>query len=555
MTLLRALFASLCLAVALAAPAAAWQAPPADPGSIYGDVIDVRVVNVEVAVTDRQGNRVPDLKPEDFRLTVDGKEVPVEYFTEVRGGQSVAAPAAEGGAAPAGPPSVEPGGAVGNSYLVFVDDFFSVGFQRNEVLKTLKDQLAQLRPEDRMAIVAWDGGRVSVISNWSGSREELSRGFDAAMARKARGLDRVTELRTFRSDNSFGSQTIGDNTPLDNLSRMDASSLTGPEIATARMMTRQIEGAVSAVVSAMRGFAGPPGRKVMLLLSGGWPYSVVSFLRGGGTVPLSREVPDGEQLLRPLANTANLLGYTIYPVDVQGVTTVIATSEAAGPESFNSFGEQEIEGSLRFLAEETGGTPLVNTNRTVALAKASADISSYYWLGFSPTWKGDDKRHKVDVDVRRPGLEVRSRNSFLDLSKKASVSMMVESALLFGAFPGSVSMPVKLGAPVKTKRGTIEIPVTLGLPASIMTVIPHEGKFAAELELRVAASDDKGNSSEMPVLPLKLASDKPPKEGGFVRYDTKITLKGQADNLVLAVYDPVSGKIATAQAKVPAPTP
>ena len=85
--------------------------------------------------------------------------------------------------------------------------------------------------------------------------------------------------------------------------------------------------------------------------------------------------------------------------------------------------------------------------------------------------------------------------------------------------------------------------------------MPNGGKLAAELELRVVASDESGNNSEMPVIPLKLASDKPPKPGGCVRYDTKITLKGKADSLVVAVYDPVSGKIATAQAKVPAPTP
>ena len=43
---------------------------------------------VEAVVTDRQGNRVTGLKPGDFRLEVDGKAVPIEYFNEVRGGQA-----------------------------------------------------------------------------------------------------------------------------------------------------------------------------------------------------------------------------------------------------------------------------------------------------------------------------------------------------------------------------------------------------------------------------------------------------------------------------------
>src|SRR5947199_10341816 len=57
----------------------------------FGESIDVRVVNVEAVVTDGQGNRVSGLKPEDFRLRVDGKEVPVEYFSEVKDGEALAA--------------------------------------------------------------------------------------------------------------------------------------------------------------------------------------------------------------------------------------------------------------------------------------------------------------------------------------------------------------------------------------------------------------------------------------------------------------------------------
>ncbi|HKV10800.1 MAG TPA: VWA domain-containing protein [Thermoanaerobaculia bacterium] len=522
-----------------------------EPPSIYGESIDVRVVNVEVVVTDGSGNRVTDLRPEDFLLKVDGKEVPIEYFTEVRSGQAVPATPAAPGAEAAPATSVEPGGAVGTSYLVFIDDFFPIELRRNEVLRALQKDLAQLRPEDRMAIVAWDGGKVSVVSNWSSSQSQLSRALDVAMGRKARGLDRGTEHRSFRNDISFSTQNVGDETPLSLISRIDSASLSGPEVAYADMLSRQIEGAVSAAVSAMRGFAAPSGRKVMLLLSGGWPYSVTSYVRGGAIPPLSREVPDGEELLRPLANTANLLGYTIYPVDVPGIETVVASAETTAPTTVNSFPEQEVEGSLRFLARETGGTALVNSNRIVALAKTSSDVSSYYWLGITPAWQRDDQRHKVKVEVRRPGLEVRSRTGFLDLSKKAEVSMAVESALLFGGFPGTAPLPLKLGTPVRKRRGTVEIPMTLGIPASLFTTVPHEGQMAAQLELRFAASDNEGNSSDLPVIPLTFAGEKPPAEGGFVRYETKVTLRGKADNLVVAVYDPVSGRMATAEARVP----
>jgi hypothetical protein len=83
------------------------------------------------------------------------------------------------------------------------------------------------------------------------------------------------------------------------------------------------------------------------------------------------------------------------------------------------------------------------------------------------------------------------------------------------------------------------------------TAVPLNGKYHAKLELRVAATDDQGNRSEIPVIPLDLASDKEPKAGGYVKYETKVTVKGKPKHLVLATYDPLSGKVATSEVDVP----
>lgn len=546
----RALFslaAALCAASALTLSARAQEAPA------FGEEIDVRVVNIEVVVTDRDGNRVQDLKPADFLLRVDGKEVPIGYFSEVRDGRSVAAPAqpeAEG------LQSVAPEGTVGTYYLVFIDDYFLIAPRRNEVLKSLKADLSRLGPDDRMAIAAYDGGRLAMLSNWSGSKSDLERAFDQAMARTSRGLDRIMERRSFQGSEDFAITAADDGTISDPIAnRVISTGLDDRETAYAENLIRQMQGSIGAAVSSMRGFAAPRGRKVMLLLSGGWPFSVASYIRGGENVAPSRQTASGEEIFRPLTGTANLLGFTLYPVDVPGVQTVAADAEAIEPAKpgFSSFSEQEFEGTLYFIAKETGGKAILNTNRTLALANVGSDTRSYYWLGFSPDWQRNDKSHGVKVELRRPGMDLRYRTSFRDLSRKAEVSMKVESALLFGNFPGALPMPMKLGTPVRAKRGMLEIPVTLGLPADVMTVLPVDGKYAAQLELRFAASDANGNSSLIPILPLNLASEKPPAPGKFVRYETTLKLQGNANHLVVALYDPLSGKVATAEADLAAP--
>jgi VWFA-related protein len=530
---------SALFALAAAVPLAGQAPRPAEPPPVFGEQIEVRVVNVEVVVTDKDGNRVTGLQPSDFRLRVDGKDLPVEFFTEVVGRQAVAP---EGGATPAAGPNVVPGEGVGTWYLVFIDDYFAQTPQRNQVLEHLKDQLARLGPDDRMSLVAFDGGKLDMLSSWSNNTRDLSRAFSDAMARPTRGPQRATELAELLGNQGFGSIDDGDvAAPV--AGSMLNSSLSLQEKAYGQTLARQVGAEVSAVVSAMRATSGVPGRKVLLLLSGGWPYSIQSYIRGAQDSSLSRELPDGEKLYRPLTTTANLLGYTIYPVDLPGVQN--------GANSQNGrYREQEIEGVVTFLAKETGGKPLLNSLRDKALDVAEEDTRSYYWLGFTPTWERNDRQHKVDVDVKRPGLTVRSRNSFLDLSKQASVSMMMESALLFGNLPDAIQMPVKLGAITKKKGGT-EISITLALPVAAFTAVPVDGKYHAKLELRVAATDDQGNRSEIPVIPLELVSAKEPQAGGYVKYETKVTVQGKPKHLVLATYDPLSGKVATSEVDIP----
>jgi VWFA-related protein len=531
------------------------QAPAAKdaetaPG-LFGEQIDVRVVNVEIVVTDKQGNRVAGLGPADFRLRVDGKEVPVEYFSEVRGGQAIAPDTASGQAPVPGLPALAPGNPVGTSYLVFIDDFFAVTPRRNEVLRSLKDQLTLLGPDDRMAIVAYDGREVTMLSSWSNSERALGRSLEQAIGRPSYGFQRLAELRNFETSQRV-SVSVGS---VANVRSAFARQLDLEEIGYAQHLGEQESRVVAAAVSTLRGFASPPGRKVMLLLSGGWPYSPADFAVNNPNRPvLNRDVPNGEDILRPLTDTANRLGYTIYPVDVPGLETNGPDASLAGPSDGGlNIREQEVHGALEFIASQTGGRALLNSLRVESLPGAAEDTRSYYWLGFTPTWQKNDKRHKVQVDVTRPGLKVRSREDFLDLSRKSEVSMMVESAMLFGNAPGASPMPMQVGKPVKSGRREIEVPITLAIPGDLITVVPLNGKQVAELELRAAAVDVNGDRSSIPVVPLKLSADAAPPKGAFFKYETRIKLRNLKQHLIVAVFDPLSNHILTAEAEVAPP--
>jgi VWFA-related protein len=368
------------------------QEEPDQPA--FNDVIDVRVINVEAVVTGRDGERVRGLTKDDFRLLVDGREVPIEFFNEVADGAMVK------GETPAASSTSEAAESevVGRSVLVFIDDSYGISSQRNLVLDKLEESLSRLSPRDEVAIAAFDGTALKLLLDWTDDAREISEALAVARAREPDGLTaRVHREQGF------------------------------PDLAA-----RQLS-AVTAAAAAMRGVPGAAGRKVMLLLSGGWPMDEAPSRHN-----LGRHRPSmpnaGEEMFRPLVDTANLLGYTLYPVDLPGVSTTpgpAAQAEAPIPVEFISSGEEQAaDYTLNYLARATGGKAAINSARLEALERMAADTGTYYWLGFTPDWKADNQRHRIELKPRRRGLSVRTRDGFTDVSCESQVHLNEDGSMM-----------------------------------------------------------------------------------------------------------------------------
>lgn len=533
------------LAAALAVPALGQEEAGPDA---FGEAIDVRLVNVEAVVTGRGGQRVRGLSARDFRLLVDGQEVPIDHFTEVVEGEMASFPTEPG--EPAAALSSAPGGKVGTSYLVFIDESFAIGAHRDMVLSRLAKDLGRLGPEDRMAVVAFDGRRIDRLSDWTGDQGALVGIFEDARRRPAWGIHRLA----MRRSESWGDFSL----------------------------YPQLESAVAAASAAMRGVTVPSGRKVFLLLSGGWPMISGDNLFGD---PL-REIrnpfytPRDEELFEPIADTANLLGYTIYPVDVQGidpqsnpadaskgplpqvVSATPAIEGASGVVAFptqrpnvtlsgfvTSDWERGVHDTLNFLAEETGGKPALNSARLSAFERAVEDTRSYYWLGFTPQWKADGKRHDIRVEVRRPGLSVRSRDGYMDASASTRVALGTESLLLFGGDAGARRLRVEAGEPRRAGLSTIEVPVTIEIPAGALTAMPGNGGSEARAIFSTASLDRYGGRSEVQITELRFPVDGAD-AGKPLRHQTTLRLRKRAQHLVFAVSDPLGGEQLWAELEV-----
>lgn len=520
--------------------AAGLPAQEALDGEPFSEVVDVRVVNIEVVVTDRQGVPVRGLDAGAFILEVDGNEVPIDYFSEIRGGEVLAEP---GGGVSDLPsiPAVVPGEPVATSYLVFVDDYFTFKEDRDRVLDGIEQDLALLGENDRMAIVAFDGRQLEMLTSWTGSRAALERALDAARSRPTHGLMRLAELREY--ERSASARPGGGGRPGFDLDPDTKSFI----LRLGDQIDRMLRGAAAT----LRGFGNPPGRKVMVMINGGWPFSPTEFVAADYRGSTELSLVERDQLFDQVTEAANLLGYTVYPADASGQGTRWLEDPAAAarvePGDSGLYTARRVgrQYSSRYVAQQTGGRALLYEDAERAFGNAVADTRSYYWLGFSPTLAWDDRAHDIRVRTRDGELEVRTRQGFLDSSRETEVTHQVESVFLFGEGGQESPLEVSLGDSRRAGFRKAEIPLTVSIPMDVLTFVPHEDGVAAALELRLAVEDQAYRRAEIPVIPIRIEGAERPGPEDHWEYTVPLVLRRQKHRGLVALYDVVSGRMFT----------
>jgi VWFA-related protein len=516
----------------------------------FSETFDVRVINLEVVVEDAQGNRVHDLGIGDFELLIDGKSYPIDYFSEIRGNQAVAAapqPEAPAGAAStmARAPEIGDDGRVSTSWVVFVDLALSDPRQIGHATDRLIEQMGHLPPGDRVAVFAFDGQRLENLADWGDRRERVLSGLRQLATLASSGL---RELSRLQASDALRDRTTDVSDGLSNgRDFADPMFSAGSFEDSARNSARRLEASLVAAATTMRAASPPPGRRIFLNFAGAWPRDLAAYLG------IPQNAPDNlanrmrvfypARAYSGVYETANLLGYTIYSADLfVGRTTGASTETRDAEASRTALGvdfdrDFERDATLQRYAERTGGQAFTAGWAENSLATVQEDVSSFYWLGFSAKRKGDDKDHKVEVRVKKPGLKVRSRQQYKDLSRKAEVEQELESRLLFSRTRTQEDFTVLAGEPV-VKRGQMVLPITFRIPLDKVVFLPKGKLFAPDLELRVGALDVRGERSEVPNIPIKMEGPRP-QPGQYATYETELKLRTETRRLVLGLYDKI----------------
>jgi len=127
-------------------------------------------------------------------------------------------------------------------------------------------------------------------------------------------------------------------------------------------------------------------------------------------------VLDHTQRLREITDDANRGNVTFYPVYARGLAVFDAPIGPDKPPSVieDSANLRAKQDGLRFLADNTDGTSIINTNNVDgALQRIVSDLSSYYLFGYySTNTKLDGRFRNITVRVKRQGVKVRARRGY-----------------------------------------------------------------------------------------------------------------------------------------------
>jgi VWFA-related protein len=190
----------------------------------------------------------------------------------------------------------------------------------------------------------------------------------------------------------------------------------------------------------------------------------------------------------------------IYPIDPAGLSSEGALGDAEQPVAIGG-SLQRIQG-LRALAEATGGFALVNSNDFPdAFAQIVRENSTYYVLGYTSTnTRRDGRFHRVEVRVKRPGVQVRARSGYVaplgrppapPRAAATKLSPPVSDVLRIPLPNAAVPMAVS-AAPYRGSGRDAQVMIAVELGASQLGLVEMADSFNAQIEVAAAAVNAAG---------------------------------------------------------------
>jgi len=397
--------------------------------------VSTRLVLVDAVVTDKKGQPVTGLKPEDFVIEEKGKAQKIAFFTQAGEPGSQAAPAQLAPGIYSNKPEYRsPGGPLAVLLLDAVNTpFRDQAYARLQMLKYVEQQY---KPGQRMAVFALANG-LRMLQDFTSDSQVLHTALQMYQPR-----EQVTNAASPPISAGAGELRPAADAQLAAVTQ----ELRGFQDAQVSYeIERRVQVTLAGLRSLTRVLEGLPGRKNVVWVTEAFPFTLIPEeraisqaemadaipssratnigTRGAGLTAAAQRQEHAPEIREAAAQLASAQ-VAIYPVDARGlVSGAEANSDNTASRHLDSFGQSAIlqvsditnsQETMKELARETGGKAYVNQNEIkYGVALAVADNAASYTIGYYPEdKKWDGKYRTIKVKVNRDGVEVRHRRGY-----------------------------------------------------------------------------------------------------------------------------------------------
>jgi VWFA-related protein len=403
---------------------------PGSPETLFR--AKVRVVLVDVVVTNGKDEPITGLHPEDFQVSEDGQAQTLASFEEHAGLPDVPALAIQAKLPPnvfSNAPLVKMGDTAN---VLLLDALNTPTSDQNYVHAQMIKYIKGIRPGTRLAIFTL-GSQLRFVQGFTTDASVL---MAALNGKKTEGNPQLSPLLPTAAETDANQRLVEQmeemqaaNQSAQLQASIDALKQFQGETASFQTDVR-VEITLKAMQQLAHYLAAIPGRKNVIWFSGSFPLSIFDF---GQTGPNSAMRQYGEVV----AKTANLLAaaqVAIYPIGAEGVAPnrqfdfssqqPPKVAGATPEQQMTQYQTQDLQAetternanhtTMDELARDTGGEAFYNTNGlNDALDRVLNDGTHYYTLTYTPTNKRmDGQLRRIQVKLTQGSYRLAYRRGY-----------------------------------------------------------------------------------------------------------------------------------------------
>lgn len=526
--------------------------------------IEVSLVNVDVTVSSH-GTPVRGLTRDDFQVFEDGVAQPISNFYAVEPPAISNRPTSATSATPDAVPADPTDERFRRKVLVIVDNRHVTMHNRDRALASLEhfvnDRFTGGTYDWSIALVT---DKAYLLLPLTSDKEKLHETV-AAIRRIVANPQRPAEEDVMRLATVSGFEAPGLSGLSGKPSAPSADTMETMAELGARFQTEVDAAAtVRAIRDAIRSFAGAPGRKIILLITGSLGLdSGLSPLAAspGSSVSGANAVAAGAaqmtRLRDMLIHEANASNVSFYIINSEGLA---AGSDASNSQSdlgfadsvdrpFGPGGSSQLA-SMYWIARETGGRLMPGNSAERSFLEFDRASSSFYSLAYKPVHGDDGKYHTIKVRMKRSGYQLQYRTGYSSLPVTVQLARAMDSPLGVSMQQGSIPINIVTGASSPHDGGLL-VPLSATVAAKNLQFIPTGDGSVARVDLYVSLFDDRGRKLTGNHYTREAhAKGGTEADGDFVETHQLLIKPGASYRVVVAVHDQVTDGIGIASQNI-----